>query len=265
MTSITPAATGVLLLLILSACAQREVADRGNIENSHLSLAETSWTVERLREDSGPALQELTLTFAENGRVSGHDGCNAFSGNVSVGETSIHIGDKLIGTMMACSDAIEARARTYRAALMQTARYRTQGNTLQLVDSAGNVLVTLSPVEQSLAGSSWDVISYNNGKQALVSLIAGTKITARFGEDGRITGHAGCNGYFASYKVTEQRMAIGPPASTRKACAEPEGVMEQERFYLRALEMATQYQFSGKRLELRNIEGALVAAFVRGG
>jgi heat shock protein HslJ len=92
MTSITPAAAGGLLLLILSACAQPEAADRGNVETSDLSLAKTSWTVERLGEDSGPALQELTLIFAENGRVSGHDGCNAFSGDATVKNFTIRNG-----------------------------------------------------------------------------------------------------------------------------------------------------------------------------
>jgi len=265
MTSITPAAAGGLLLLILSACAQPEAADRGNVETSHLSLAETSWTVERLGDDSGPALQELTLTFAENGRVSGHDGCNAFRGDATVKNSTIRIGDKLVGTMVACADDIEARARGYRAALMRATLFRIQNANLELTDADGTVLIGLTPTPTSLSGTQWDAISYNNGKQAVVSLLNGTSITARFGEDGRITGHAGCNGYFASYKVTGQMIAMGPPASTRKACAEPAGVMEQEMLYLQALEMATQYQVSGKRLELRNIEGALVAAFVRGG
>ena len=265
MTSITPAAAGVLLLLILSACARPEVADRGNVETSHLSLAETSWTVERLGEDSGPALQELTLTFAENGRVSGHDGCNAFGGDATVKNSTIRIGDKLVGTMVACADDIEARARGYRAALMRATLFRIQNANLELTDADGTVLIGLTPAPTVLAGTQWDAISYNNGKQAVVSLLNGTSITARFGEDGRLTGHAGCNGYVAAYKVEGRMIVIQPPGSTRRACTEPAGVMEQERFYLRALEMATQYQFSGKRLELRNAEGALMAAFIGGG
>jgi len=251
--------------LIISACAVTPPTDRAGGEAGQGSLVDTAWVVDQFGEESGSALQALTLDFAGTNRVSGHDGCNAFSGNVSVGETSIQIGDKLIGTMMACPDDVEARARAYRDALMQSTRYRIQDKQLQLIDRAGNVLVSLIPAEVSLAGSSWDAISYNNGKQAVVSLVTGTKITARFGEDGRITGHVGCNGYFASYKVTGQRMAIGPPASTRRVCAEPEGVMEQEFLYLKALATAMQYRISGSRLELRNSQGSVAAVFVRGG
>lgn len=256
---------GSVMGLIISACASTVTTDRAGGGAGEEALADTGWMVDQLGDESGSVLQALTLGFAGTKRISGHDGCNAFSGDLSVGETSLHIGDKLIGTMMACSDGVEARARTYRAALMQATRYRIQDKQLQLIDSTGNVLVGLTPLHVSLAGSSWDVISYNNGKQAVVSLVFGTKITARFGEDGRMTGHAGCNGYFTSYRVTGQTIAIGSPGSTRKACPAPEGVMEQETLYLQALSSATQYGISGNRLELRNSQGSLVAIFARTG
>lgn len=265
MTTTMMAAVGGFVLAIFSACALTGAADSGGVEGNEPSLAGTAWTVDRLGEESGSALKALTLAFAEKERINGHDGCNAFSGDVRVRDSTIHIGDKLIGTMVACSDAVEARARTYRAALMQATRFRIQDKQLQLIDSGGNVLVSLTPAKVSLAGSSWDAISYNNGKQAVVSLITGSKITAMFGEDGRITGHAGCNAYFAAYKVAGSTITIQPPGSTRRACAVPEGVMEQESLYLQALATATQYRFTGNRLELRNVQGSLVAIFARAG
>lgn len=179
--------------------------------------------------------------------------------------STIRIGDKLVGTMAACADDIEARARAYRSTLMRATLFQIQNAKLELTDADGTVLIGLAPAQTVLAGTQWDAISYNNGKQAVVSLINATSITARFGEDGRLTGHAGCNGYFAVYKVEGRTIVIQPPGSTRRACAEPDGVMEQERLYLGALEIATQYRISGDRLELRNARGAVVAAFIRGG
>jgi len=82
------------------------------------------------------------------------------------------------------------------------------------------------------AGSSWQVTAYNNGKQAVVSVITGTRITARFGGDGRLTGSAGCNQYFAEYLVDNGPMAIGPPGATRRFCADPEGMLDQETGWL---------------------------------
>ena len=174
---------GSVMGLIISACASTAPNDPAGGEAGQGSLVDTAWVVDQFGEESGSALRALTLDFAGTNRVSGHDGCNAFSGEVMVKDAAIHIGDKLIGTMMACPESVETRARAYRAALMQSTRYRIQDKQLQLIDSAGNVLVSLSPAEVSLAGSSWDAISYNNGKQAVVSVITGTKITARFGED----------------------------------------------------------------------------------
>ncbi len=254
---------GSLMGLIMSACALTPPTDRAGSEAGEGSLADTAWVVDQLGEESSSALQALTLDFAGSKRINGHDGCNVFSGNVTLDDSTIRIEDKMIGTMMACPDAVEARARAYRAALIQSTRYRIQGKQLHLIDSAGNVLVSLTPAEVSLAGSSWDAISYNNGKQAIVSVITGTKITVRFGEDGRITGHAGCNAYFAAYSVQERGMTIQPPGSTRRACLELEGVMEQETLYLQALPAATQYRVSRNRLELRDAHGSLVATFAR--
>lgn len=253
-----------LILLMVSACSQPGVADRGEQGAKSLTLVDTVWTVSQLGDEAGSTLQALSLTFVGGDRVSGHDGCNPFSGSVMVKDSVIHIEDKLVGTMAACPDDVEARARRYRASLLKANRYRIHDTMLELVDAAGKVLITLAPTSQSPAGSSWQAISYNNGKQAVVSLIIGTKISARFGEDGRVTGHAGCNAYVTAYQVSGQTIVIDVPGATRRACEEPASVMEQETRYLQALATATQYRMSGTRLELRNAHGALVAVFSPG-
>jgi heat shock protein HslJ len=249
--------------LIVAACALPGAAGRGEHEGDPSELVDTSWTVDQLGDESGSVLQTLTLTFTGSDRVSGHDGCNAFSGAVTITDSTIRIGDKLAGTMAACPEIVEARARTYRTALLQSQLYRIHDAKLELTDAAGKVLIALAAMPTSLAGSSWDAISYNNGLQAVVSLVSGTSISARFGEDGRLTGHAGCNAYFAAYTAAGQAITIHPPGATRRACAEPAGVMEQEAVYLQALATATQYRMSGSRLELRNARGSLVAIYAR--
>jgi heat shock protein HslJ len=61
--------------------------------------------------------------------------------------------------------------------------------------------------------------------------------------------------------AAEGDISIGPAASTRMMCGEPEGIMEQEAQYLATLEMAQVYSIQGDRLELRTTDGALVASF----
>jgi heat shock protein HslJ len=61
--------------------------------------------------------------------------------------------------------------------------------------------------------------------------------------------------------VDGDKIKIGPLASTMMACADPDGVMEQETQYLAALQMAQTYQLEGKVLELRRSDQSLVAIF----
>jgi len=102
---------------------------------------------------------------------------------------------------------------------------------------------------------------YNNGKQAVISVLRGTHITARFAEDGRVTGSAGCNRYFTSWETAAESISIGMPATTRMACAEPDGIMEQEQHYLQALARAHAYILKPDRLELRDRNGSLQVSY----
>jgi len=85
-----------------------------------------------------------------------------------------------------------------------------------------------------LTGVTWGLLTYNNGKGGLVSVLSGTEITAVFGEDGNLAGSAGCNDYAATYSTDGDSISIGPAATTRKMCTDPEGIMEQEAGYLAA-------------------------------
>ena len=113
---------------------------------------------------------------------------------------------------------------------------------MELKDNSGAVIAKFSALEPvSLEGSSWQVIGNNNGKQAVVSVIIATEITANFGEDGTLSGSAGCNNYNATYEVDGDNISIGPAAATRMFCPEPKGIMEQEVQYLTGLETASTY------------------------
>lgn len=50
--------------------------------------------------------------------------------------------------------------------------------------------------------------------------------------------------------------------TTRKQCAEPEGILVQEQEFLQALAAARQYQLTAGRLELRDSNGSLQVTFM---
>jgi heat shock protein HslJ len=104
------------------------------------------------------------------------------------------------------------------------------------------------------------VTSLVNG-DALTSPIPGSELTATFAEDGTLSGSAGCNSYTAQYVTTSGILEISPPASTRKFCEEPEGVMEQEAAYLAALPETARAQLGEHGLELIRTDGTFVATY----
>ena len=156
---------------------------------------------------------------------------------------------------------IMRQATEYITALTQATTYNSNGQLLTLLDASGKILATFAAQDSKLGGTSWTVMSYNSGKQAVVSVAIGSKLTAEFSADGKLSGSAGCNNYTATYEASGKSIKIGQAASTRKMCAGPAGVMEQEAQYLKVLGTAVSYRVEGNQLEFRSADGALVAKF----
>jgi heat shock protein HslJ len=229
-------------------------------------LAGTGWLLDAL--NGGPVLAEATVTlnFGADGRLSGSDGCNQYSTTYTLSGSSLTVSEPIATTRMACPDAIMQQGSAYLEALGKVASYQKQGDKLNLAGADGAALATFSAQSTDLGGTSWDVISYNNGAQAVVSVMAGTQLTADFGPDGELTGFAGCNDYNSSYVTSgRDKIGFGPVASTRKFCGEPEGVMDQETQYLAALATAATYRIDGDKLEFRTADGAIAASFAKAG
>lgn len=192
---------------------------------------------------------EITALF-EGGRISGSGGCNRYSGHYSTDGENIAI-SSVATTLMFCGEDISGQEAVYLANLEKAAHYNVSGNLLKIYDSNRTLLLTYSVIQPlSLTGTNWQVLSYNNGSQALVSPLAGTNITAAFGEDQSLTGSAGCNNYMTSYAISGSAIAIFPAATTGMLCSQPEGIMQQESEYLAALESAASFEISDRDLTL---------------
>ncbi|HEX2514394.1 MAG TPA: META domain-containing protein [Chloroflexota bacterium] len=113
----------------------------------------------------------------------------------------------------------------------------------------------------ALEGAPWRLARYAGLDGAVRTVLAGTEITATF-RAGRLRGSSGCNAYTGAYQLSGQSLTLGPVAGTRRLCAEPPGVMEQEAAYLAALPTARTYRVEGDRLLLETASGARVASFV---
>ena len=199
-----------------------------------------------------------TVQFLEDGTVSIQADCNQVGGTYTVDGSSITI-ETGPTTLVLCPPGSlgDQFVKDLNAAAIYF--FQDQNLFIDLMFDSGTMRFSAESAE--LAGTSWIVTGYNNGKEAVVSVIIGTEMTASFGEDGQLTGSAGCNDYFAPYTVDGDSISIGPVGSTQKACDQPEGIMEQEQQYLAALGTAATYSIRGGRLDLRTADGARAAAF----
>ncbi|HEX2037528.1 MAG TPA: META domain-containing protein [Chloroflexota bacterium] len=250
---------------VVSGGAVASEHEGGRAEVSGLSLEGAPWTLV-FYAGSGGQLQsaladpEVTATF-QGGRLTGSAGCNSYTATYQLNGERLQL-SRPASTRRLCGEPeVMTQESTYLAALERVSRYQIAGAGLVLSDGVGNPLLVYIPQPQRpLQGTTWEAEAYNNGRGGVVSLIAGTSITAQF--DGtRLTGNAGCNQYSAAYETDGTAISVGEPTSTRRACLQPEGVMEQERAYLTALTTARVYRIEGKRLILETEDGARVASY----
>jgi putative lipoprotein len=101
--------------------------------------------------------------------------------------------------------------------------------------------------DASIYGQTWS-LQFIDGIGAIES-----KATLRVEEDGKVTGRAPCNRYFASATLKGTEIAIGKPGATMMACEQ--GLMKQESAFFDALEKAASFKVENGRLVLMAADG----------
>ena len=223
------------------------------------SVDGSAWTLAWVPGFELPAQPLATLRF-EAGRAAGTDSCNRYTTAYTRNGSQLRFGEKGAATLMACAPEVMQVANTFGAVLYETRSYRIEFDTLTLFNAEGQPLARLKAQADQLAGSSWQVTAVNNGRQAVVSVLAGTTLTMVFGNDGKLSGSAGCNNFNAAFRAEGSALSITSPVATRMMCAQPEGRMAQETQFLAALASATEARRDGDRLELRTAAGALAVS-----
>ena len=191
----------------------------------------------------------VTARF-EGGRVAGFSGCNRFTGSYTTEEGRVTIG-QLAGTMMACEPAAMVIEKAFKQAFSGALRHAVSGDQLSLTSDSGTVL-TFAKDAGRLDGVTWDVTGFNNGRQAVVSPVAGSRLTLRFA-DGAVSGSSGCNTFRAGYVTDGGQITFKPAIATRKACGD--GLMEQERQFLAALQSTMTFSIEGDALDMHRKDG----------
>ena len=109
---------------------------------------------------------------------------------------------------------------------------------------------TLGVLAVSLLGCSSEPLQVVNERVYQAEWISGkprihhSHPTLILGEDGRAYGNAGCNHWFASYRMQGDQLSFSEIGSTRKMC--PPVLMEQEQSFLDALSKVQRWDFSSQ-------------------
>jgi len=225
------------------------------------SLEDTSWVLEELY--GKPALSISTVTLNLNGdTITGNDGCNHYGGSYTSTGDAFSIGEDLMGTLMACEETIMTQASDYTSALRKASKYSISDNRLHLLDENGNSLAIFKGQSQELAGTSWLATFVNTESSDGVvtsSSIQAAQQTLSFATDGKISGNAGCNDYFANYEAKGKDLSISTIGSTKMFCGD--GLMAEESAFLAALEKANTYRITGGSLQIFASDGNTLISF----
>lgn len=200
---------------------------------------------EEPREGSVP-----TVRFESDKEVSWYDGCQNFEGRrYFATENDLTVPDLGVvgGDCMKPGAYEDSDGTCVVACFGPEGDYRLRDGLLEIRSEAGETTTILEPIDKNEGlpqrGTPWELRAFaEDGDQTLVR---GVKITLTFDrgtlrEVGTVFGSTGCNEYRADYEYPRvgnslERIVVAAPVTTRRACAGPRYLTEQEERFLAVL------------------------------
>lgn len=219
-------------------------------------------------EESGSvhaiAQVETWIILEQDGSFRANTGVNDLTGTWSGDDESVAFNPGET-TDRAAAEEIMKQERVFLDGLAASTGYILAGSgrerALSLREGDGRELLVFdASTAIPLAASQWVCTGYDGGNGSLLRPVTGTEMTIVFGDDGSLTGSAGCNDYSTTFDAGETALTIQPDIQlTTRAC--PADVAEQEQTYVAVLARAFSYSIVGTRLEIRDAQGMRIAAF----
>lgn len=252
----------VIIAVMLASCSGN--GDSESESENQTDLAGTSWSLSLLNGDGLLLLSIITADFAEDGTVSGIAGCNGYSASYETDGDQITFSTP-VTTSLTCRERLMNQESSYLETLQSIVSYGVRGTTMEMRDTQNRAMLVYNTLEQTrLPGSSWTLAEYADGSGKIVPVLEGTNVTADFGDDGLLSGSAGCNGYSANYAIASKLITIDTVVMTEIYCMEPEGLMDQETSYLSAIGQSAAYVIVDQALGLLDEDGAVLVIYTAG-
>ena len=242
------------------------------LSGNPIELAGTQWRLLAEGDWEGDA-PSVTLVFLDDYRAAGVAACRDYFATYGASEGRIGFPwMSMVGSSyVSCSDEIRRLEGRFTTALSRARDYSVDkdagSSRLMIRTSRGKTLTfePLLPAVESIADGNWVLKAFvkvhvtESGMRLLrvTNPLQGPEITVSFREGG-VSGSAGCNSYSAQHSISDAEIAFTSPRVTRRACAAPDGVMQQETRFLNLLPSLTKFHIYGDRLFIFTGEGRAV-------
>lgn len=224
------------------------------------ALEDTGWLLALLHGETLLEGSQITLNFGGEG-LGGFASCNQYGGEYDAASDGVLIVPAIWQTEMECpTDGLVEQERAYIEALGRMASYRITGDRLELGDASGETILVFSRKEEfqmdasDLVGTGWRLVT-TEGK----SPIEGSTLTLYFHNEYRVSGHAGCRDYLATYEASGDDLAFPFFALIEAGCSGDEALLVQEGQFTEILGWACSYRMDEGQLEITTERGETLA------
>ncbi|NJN48272.1 MAG: META domain-containing protein, partial [Candidatus Competibacteraceae bacterium] len=122
------------------------VKKTATVEEEPFTLPGTEWQVKEIAGKQAEAKGKALIRFEEDGRVTGHTGCNPFTGTATLADDKLKFGP-LATTRRACKPELLQQAVKFLEVSEQVRRFVVDKNgQVQLLNSSGKSMLRLSPI-----------------------------------------------------------------------------------------------------------------------
>ena len=235
----------IVLLATMANC--NSVKPAASVTGTAGDIYQGEWKLVSVHGTTVPEASLASLKFAA-GRpalVSGHTGCNRFTGTCTFSDNGVVHFSPLASTRMACFDtAVASIENKLLDAFAQSANWQIVNHQL-LLKNGENILALFNgqkPLtkEESKLNGTWELVDITGNTTALTVLFPRKKPILVFNFSGlQAGGNGGCNGYGCKVTTKGNQISFSNILSTMMAC---EG--NGEPLYFQSLQTITSFKFT---------------------
>jgi heat shock protein HslJ len=256
-------------LLATAACGTQSSDDgsgsvgAGQQSGSKSEITGKYWKVESVTvggtKHAAPA--DAHIEFGEDGKVGGNYGCNSFGASAQVKGDTVQVGSAR-KTEMACEKGpMEFESKLSSALSDSSVKAEVKGDKLTLTTKNGHTVQLAMEEPAKLQGTKWNVTgTMKDDQMTSLASEADGKVHLTFDGNGKgtVQGQLGCNKVSAKATVSDGRITLGSPSTTRMMCSA--SLMDTEKALLKLFDGTATYELKHRSLTLTSENGTGVEA-----